>query len=97
MIVTWFVDGQAPSIAQTSFTTLTRCEAARRTVLDAGVIARFQRSVQNTEDAQDARRSLAEAKARRQDVGSLREPTPEQERKLRGVALPNVAAVCVKI
>jgi hypothetical protein len=91
--VTWLVPGQPPQTTTTVMTDLAVCEKARIKALLAGEEARNERVRLNEQDKAEASASLQKARAGGGLVAGL---SPEQERKFRGVALPQVSAFCAE-
>jgi hypothetical protein len=91
--VTWLVPGQPPQTTTTPMTDIAVCEKARTKALFAGEEARNERIRLNEQDKAEASASLQRARAGGAIVSGL---SPEQERKFRGVALPQVSSFCAE-
>lgn len=91
--VTWLVPGQPPQTTNTSMSDLATCEKARVRALLAGEEARQERIRMNEQDKAEVSASLQSAQASGRIVTGF---SPEQERKLKGVAPPQVSAYCVE-
>ncbi len=91
--VTWLVPGQPPATTNTPMSDIAVCEKARVKALFAGEEARNERTRLNEQDKAEASASFQRAAAGGKIITGL---TPEQERKFRGVALPQVSAYCAE-
>jgi hypothetical protein len=97
LMVTWLVPGQPPATTQTVLSDMASCHAAQLSTIAAGDAARAQRERQNAQDKAEAMADLKRGAAEARKLGGwLSDPGPEDTRKLRGEALPQVTAYCIE-
>ncbi len=96
LMVTWLVPGQPPQSTQTPMHDMEACETAKQEAMASGEAARQERIRMNDQDRAEAQASLkASIEEARAQGGTVTGLGPEQERKLRGEALPQVSAYCI--
>ncbi len=97
LMVTWLIPGQPPTSTQTDMTNMAACDTAKQSAVLAGEAAKADRERQNAKEKAEAIATLQAASVTiRAEGGILSGPGPEEERKLRGVALPQVSAFCIE-
>jgi hypothetical protein len=98
LIVTWLVPGQPPETTQTLLSSEIACKKALAATEEAGARAKAERERLNADEKAEAiaqgRKDEAQLRARNPNILSVG-PSLENQRKLRGVEPPQVAAYCI--
>lgn len=98
LIVTWLVPGQPPETTQTLLSSETACKEALAATQEAGTRAKAERERLNADEKAEAiaqvRKDEAAMRARNPNILTMG-PSLENQRKLRGVEPPQVAAYCI--